>query len=437
MAAPNSLPAALWVYAPEGRVGTLHHTDPLSFTYSDEWLAKAGATPIHSGIPLVRGKIATAYVAAFFENLLPEGEPRKLIGMREQVTSVFGLLARVGGESAGAYVLVPEGELPQAPIYQPLSWEQIDILVHANAAQSAERDAIEKAAEGMPRPRMSISGAQHKILLYLDEHGEPSRPMGNSPSTHILKPDIQRSDISVFASAVNETILMLAAAKCGLNTARAVYQPVTRACLVERYDRVRQPDGSLLRLWQADFCQLLGKQSDVKYEQDGGPTFKDCYALLKMSAQPAVDRLQLLRWLFFNLCAGNNDSHAKNLSMIATGKGVRLAPFYDLMCTRVYPGLGPHFAFTIAGESEPGQLTRGHIATLAQDLGVASRYLQKLAIDVSHQVSAAIPAAAGEVLPLLAPGERVLAERLVHKITSLSGKMRKRLELGENEDAPT
>ncbi|MTV39022.1 HipA domain-containing protein [Duganella radicis] len=95
--------------------------------------------------------------------------------------------------------------------------------------------------------------------------------MGSSPSTHILKPDIVRTDINVFASAVNETIMMLAAHRCGLPVARASYQPETQACLVQRYDRVRQADGRLLRIWQADFCQLLGKKSDVKYEQDGGP----------------------------------------------------------------------------------------------------------------------------------------------------------------------
>jgi serine/threonine-protein kinase HipA len=143
--------------------------------------------------------------------------------------------------------------------------------------------------------------------------------------------------------------------------------------------------------------------------------------------------LQLLRWLFFNLCAGNNDSHAKNLSMIATSAGLRLAPFYDLMCTRVYPGLGSHFAFTIAGESEPGRLTHDHILELAKTLGVAPRYLQKLAVELSHQVAAAIPAAAAEVLPSLAPGERVLAERLVHRITSISTRMRNRIAHAEKE----
>ena len=169
----------------------------------------------------------------------------------------------------------------------------------------------------------------------------------------------------------------------------------------------------------------------MKYEHDGGPSFKECYGLLERSVQPAVDRLQLLRWLFFNLCAGNNDSHAKNLSMIMTPAGLRLAPFYDLMCTRVYAGLSNHFAFNIGGESEPGKITHAHIVALAGELGVAPRYMQTVAIDVLRKVVAAIPAAAAEVLPVLVPAERVMAERLVQKVTSMDNRMLRRLTLAD------
>jgi serine/threonine-protein kinase HipA len=423
----RQLPPALSVFGPDGLVGTLYPTDPPGFAYAPAWLQRPGALPLHPSIPFAAGTSTSPYVAAFFENLLPEGDQRRMISLREQVTSVFGLLACVGGESAGAYTLLPQGELPQAPVYQPLTWEQVHALIHADAAGAQERDDLERAAQGMPAPRMSISGAQFKILLFLDAQGQPFRPMGNAPSTHLLKPDIVRRDLPIFASSVNETIVMRAASQCGLNTAHASYQPVARACLVERYDRQRQPDGSLLRIWQADFCQLLGKQSDVKYEHDGGPSFADCYRLLATSAQPAVDRLQLLRWLMFNLCTGNNDSHAKNLSMVATPGGLRLAPFYDLMCTRVYAGLGAHFAFAVAGEWEPGKISRHHIAALAEELGVAPRYLQKLATGMAQQVERAVPAAAAEILSVLAPHEQVLAQRLVQKITTLTGKMRNRI----------
>jgi serine/threonine-protein kinase HipA len=420
------IPNALWVYGPDGLVGTLHNTDPLSFSYHDEWLATPGAGPIHPHLPMAAGQLDSPYVAAFFENLLPEGDQRTLISMREKVSTVFGMLACVGGESAGAYTLLPEGETPQPPVYQPLSWEQVRVLVHDDGFHAEERAAIERAAQDMPAPRMSMSGAQFKVLLYLDQQGGPARPMGNAPSTHILKPDIGRSDIKIFASSVNETIVMHTAGLCDLPTAHTSYQPVAQACLVERYDRVRQPDGSLRRLWQADFCQLLGVQSGLKYEHEGGPGFEQCYELLGLSTKPALDRRYLLRWLFFNLCVGNNDSHAKNLSILATPEGLRLAPFYDMMCTRMYARLSPQFALSIAGESEPGQLTHEHIAKLARTLGVGVRYLQKLAVEVAQQVHDGVSVATAEVKPLLPPNDRIMAERLEQRIKSISKSMGKR-----------
>ena len=421
-----AIPDALWVYGPDGLVGTLHNTDPLSFSYHDGWLSRPGAAPIHPQLPLVDGRVDSPYVAAFFENLLPEGDQRTVISLREKVSTVFGMLACVGGESAGAYTLLPEGETPQPPVYQPLTWEQVRALVHDDGAQSEERAAIERGAQDMPVPRMSMSGAQFKLLLYLDEQGSPARPMGNAPSTHILKPDIQRHDIKAFASSVNETIVMHTAGLCKLPTAGAVYQSVAQACLVERYDRVRRPDGSLRRLWQADFCQLLGVQSGVKYAHEGGPSFEECFHLLELSAKPALDRRHLLRWLFFNLCVGNNDSHAKNLAILATPEGLRLAPFYDMMCTRLYARLSPHFAFAIAGEAEPGQLTHEHIAELAKTLGVGVRYLQKLAVEVAQQVHHAVPVAVAGIMPLLPYNDRIMAERLEQRIQSISRSMGKR-----------
>lgn len=80
------------------------------------------------------------------------------------------------------------------------------------------------------------------------DDGAPQRPMSSSSWTHTLKTDIVRSDISVFASAANETIMMLAANRRGLLTAAVSYQPVIRAFLVERYYRRRMEDGRLRRI---------------------------------------------------------------------------------------------------------------------------------------------------------------------------------------------
>lgn len=132
-ASTKRIPDALWVYGPDGLVGTLHDTDPLSFSYADPWLARPGAKPIVPGLPLTPGRTDAPAVAAFFENLLPEGDRRKIISLREKVSTVFGLLACVGGESAGAFVLVPEGERLQEPVYQRLTWDQVALLVDADA----------------------------------------------------------------------------------------------------------------------------------------------------------------------------------------------------------------------------------------------------------------------------------------------------------------
>lgn len=178
----------------------------------------------------------------------------------------------------------------------------------------------------------------------------------------------------------------------------------------------------------------LGVQSGVKYEYDGGPGFKQCYELLNLSTKPALDRRNLLRWLFFNLCVGNNDSHAKNLSILATSDGLRLTPFYDMMCTRVYARLSPHFAFAIAGEAEPGKLTHEHLAQLARTLGIGVRYLQKLAVEIAQQVHGAVSIATNEVKPLLPYNERIMAERLEQRIKTISTSMGKRFA-GDETDA--
>lgn len=425
--ANTALPATLSVFGPDGLVGTLYPGDPLSFSYCREWLESPEAAPLHPDIPLQPERRHSRYVTAFFENLLPEGDQRKLITMREQVSSVYGLLSKVGGESAGSVVLLPEGEQPQEPIYQALTWQQVNALVHNDGKQAKELAEIERDARGLPTPRMSISGAQHKLLLYIAADGTPHRPMGSSPSTHILKPDIVRTDIRVFASAANEAIMMTLAHRCALPVAAASYEPITRSCLVTRYDRMPLANGRLQRIWQADFCQLLGIPSTIKYEHDGGPGFKDCFDLLGKSIQPAPDRQNLLRWLFFNLYTGNNDSHAKNLSMIASGKGMRLAPFYDLMATRVYSGLGTEFAFKIGGENNPGKLDTHHLLALAGQLGVKPAYLQKLGADMATAILAALPAATADVVPKLAPGERVMAQRIAEKVGSLTRKLRAKM----------
>ena len=418
------LPAVLSVFLDKDYVGTLFNEMPLAFSYDGNWIANPNAKALDPKIPLQGGKINSIYIHAFFENLLPEGDQRKILNLRHQVTTVFGLLAAVGGDTAGAVMILPENKTPQAPSYQKTTWEQLNTQIHVNDETYFDDEDI---AENTHQ-RLSISGAQFKILVSIDTDGMPLLPQDASPSSHIVKPDIIRSDIKIFASAINEAIIMRCAAHCGLPTAEIFYQATIKACVVKRYDRLAQNNGQLKRLSQTDFCQLAGKSSDVKYEIDGGPDFVDCFRLLvEHSAMPAVDQRNLLKWLFFNLCVGNNDSHAKNLSLLGTSTGLRLAPFYDLMCTRIYPGLARRFAFQIGGEFEPGKMQSIHFETLAATLGISFKYLKKIALEVANEIPSAIETACAELDKNLSVGELTLIERVTQKVTTLAKQLHQRI----------
>ena len=48
----------------------------------------------------------------------------------------------------------------------------------------------------------------------------------------------------------------------------------------------------------------------------------------------------------------------KNLSILYRAGNDRLAPFYDLLSTAVYPGLNNRFAMKVGGQKDPHYLAR-------------------------------------------------------------------------------
>ena len=198
---------------------------------------------------------------------------------------------------------------------------------------------------------------------------------------------------------------------------------------MRRFDRQLRPGGKLARLVQYDLCQLAGTVSDRKYEKEGGPGLAACAELIRRySTQPAVDLRHLVRWVFFNLYVGNNDSHANNLSIYSVpGQGVTLTPFYDLTSTRLCPGLSPEFAFAIGGEVRPGEMRADHLALMARKLGMQPRFLVQQAREVADRLPAAMNQAAQAIAAALTPSARTLAERLERFVSSTTKKLAARL----------
>lgn len=414
MARPHSLD----VFFGEEHVAVVHDSSPIEFEYTPEWLARAERLQV-AAIDLSPGHQSSAAVQAFLENLLPEGELRAYLSEQKKASTLFSLLHEVAGDTAGGFVILPGGERPEPPSYETTSWQALALMLGRKSAAAIDIKGN--------HARVSLAGAQDKASIALFDDGLPRLPQGTSPSTHILKPDIRRI-AKIWHSAANEAVMMRTSALCGLPTAQVFYEPTTQACVVKRFDRLDRADGTLGRLLQYDLCQLAGTVSEKKYEIEGGPGAARCAELIRRySTQPASDLKNFVAWLFFNLYVGNNDSHAKNLSLYRVpGAGMRLTPFYDLMCTRIYPGLSPHFAFSIGGETTPGTMSRANIMALAEAFNMRSGFLFAIAEELANKLPDATEAAIESLEPDLSAGAKTLAVRLHRFVVSTTRQLSKR-----------
>lgn len=410
----------LAVYRNGVLVGTLFDETPIKFIYDALWLQNHQEA-ISPNISLSQAEHSGQAVESYFENLLPEAGIRDLLKLKFQTTTTFGLLSIIGGDTASDLTILPEGEEPKPSEYKAITWQDIADLF-------SRQEGIIRNIQEEDGLRISLAGAQRKLSICIDQDGNPLLPLGNSPSTYIVKPDIQGVE-GVWASAINETFVMTLAAKLKLGVAEVNYQPIAKACVIKRYDRLLITSGQINRLHQLDLCQIDGKPSTIKYESDGGPTLLRCRELLSQSGVGAADTKRLIQWVFFNLYVGNNDSHAKNLSIYFSPKlGVKLTPFYDLLSTSLYPGLSRKFAFNIGGESIPANIKRDQVVAMSKSLGFKPQYIFKIAEEVSNDLLNMLNTVSDEINIIAFVGsEKTMIERLNQHISSNTKSFQKRL----------
>jgi serine/threonine-protein kinase HipA len=149
----------------------------------------------------------------------------------------------------------------------------------------------------------------------------------------------------------------------------------------------------LVRLHQEDFAQALAVPSQRKYASEGGPTFRDIFALLREAAtRPARDLLRLLDATIFNLIIGNADAHAKNFSLLHVDGTVRLAPLYDLLSTVAYPDLSPKLAMKIAKKATLEEIEPRHWDRFADETGMGAPYLHRRVKQLCEMILAQLDA---------------------------------------------
>ena len=298
----------------------------------------------------------------FFDNLLLESDTRQELAAatKSDPSDTTGLLGRVGGECAGAVSIWPIGMTPPSePSYREISPEELEAIFSDKYGGRLTELQLES--------RQSMSGVQHKLVFARsDDHYR--LPINGAPSSVILKRTSGRYD----QLAANEHACMLLFAALGLPTAQtSVLNGPDGLLESRRFDRIEEEDARISRLHQEDFCQASGRRLAAKYQWNGGPGFGDIAKIIRKSAvDPAKDIAYLVRAAVANICVGNMDAHAKNYALLTDDEGRKLAPFYDIVCTEVYPGLEVDLSMNFGTTRKPPAITHADIRRFAKDVAV-------------------------------------------------------------------
>ena len=317
---------------------------------------------------------------AYFANLLPEDEHRRLLAATIGIStrSVGPLLGAIGGECAGAVSIWPEGQGPEAvPRYEDLSEDEVTELLGDRGGDA--RRALTR--EG----RLSLPGGMDKIALRRTPTGW-QRAHAGAPTTHILKwapPD--KPDLSL-----NEHFAVETLRRAGVSMVETALIPTTpRVLIIRRFDRVER-EGRIRMVHQEDFCQACGVDPALKYQSEGGPSLSACAKVLReFAAVPAREVARLLDWVVAGYMVGSTDGHAKPLALLHGPDGVSLSPFFDISSSAVYPRLNK-LAMSVGGEYRFAWVQERHWRQLGDDLGVRWPAITSRASDLAERIEAAL-----------------------------------------------
>lgn len=368
----------------------------IEFRYDQSWLDWEHGFPISLSLPLRESPYTGDSVIAVFDNLLPDNAAvRRRVAERTgaQGSDAYSLLERIGRDCVGAMQFLPDDvalDGIQPVDGEPISDAEIEQML-ANLAQAPLGIDMEHEF------RISVAGAQEKTAL-LFHGGEWLRPLGTTPTTHILKPQLGEIPtpfgmIDMADSVENEHYCLKLLEGFGLPVAKTQIATfgARKVLAVERFDRRWRSPTELLRLPQEDFCQALGIPSARKYQSHGGPDAVAVLKLLGSSDNPLEDQTAFLKSQIIFWLIGATDGHAKNFSVfLRPGGRFGLTPFYDVLTAqpafdaRQIPNNKYKLAMS-AGNSRKYQilnLNGRHFVETAKEAGLGATLIDRALRDV-------------------------------------------------------
>ncbi len=207
--------------------------------------------------------------------------------------------------------------------------------------------------------KMSISGVQPKLSLKLQASRKELVPVAEG-GEYILKPQTQQWP----HLPENENGCMDIAMALDIAVPSHCLLPLTDGTLayvVKRFDRIGKA-----KIHQENFFQILNKKD--KY---AGSVEEISKTLTDISAVPGLDGQLFFERVVLNFLIGNGDAHCQNYSMTYTDADVRLAPAYDLVCTKLVIPDEEDSVLTLQGKRN--KLTREDFDALADRLDIPKR----------------------------------------------------------------
>jgi serine/threonine-protein kinase HipA len=379
------------------------------------------------GPPLIR-QTTPGKLPPFIVSLLPEGWLESVLHDRDERA-----LLKSGKRYMSNITIVERpselAALPADVLTTPLARFTSDGVFTGHYAgpgcgaieESFERN-LAAIFEHSDTPR--LSGIQIKAPMFLAEDGTLS-PSTGRPFTHILKP-AGTSGFEILP-LIEWQALALGAA-IGLEAPAMALVPMPDgmppALLVERFD-VRNSSNDTRLLALEDFCSVLGLPTEAKYN---GTMERVARALRPLSTEPDEDLLIVLKRALFAWLIADGDMHLKNLALLKITEpgsdsfvSVRMAPLYDAVTTRVFPGLArDRMALKLNGKDD--RLRRTDFRKFAATAGIRAADADQAIDSVASELAAALdtlilpPFVAGSPAAEAAAAMRTLAKERIDSV---------------------
>lgn len=321
----------------------------------------ANSSVLSVAVPLVAAsrKHQASRRRNWFSELLPEGDQYDYMlrqaGLRRGDT--LGFLARYGRDVAGALQIwdLDDPTEPKTPSLQPVDDVGIrQLLEDPVGAPLANEPLLGKS---------SLAGVQPKVVL-VRQDGAWAQALGGHPTTHILKPRLDRRPSVIFDEEYGARIsraLGLARHDAWIDDFDGL-----PTLVIERFDR-----SAAGRIHQEDFSQALGASGDQKYQEYGGLVSLRRIADTLQRTTQSADMVTLARMTVLAAAVGNLDMHAKNLGVLhPLDDEPGLAPAYDVVPQTHIADIDGKMALAVNGTYRHAGLTTADLVAEVTKWGV-------------------------------------------------------------------